>query len=197
MSDLDFPYVVYRLWGVQFLGTVYICNQGSLSSFWAHYISCARSACSRCRRYYCCLLHSTDGAWKLAWNLQAVQARITDHNLCLSSIYSQFFLLHCFFPSQEPPDTFLEQFSDDNKAIGIMVLPGDPRAELAWQGFMHNDEHQNTKPWWTPTFTPNCTPHQHGHGSAHSYTSPAPFIQSTPPHQVFSAPIRWPSEALG
>ena len=33
-------------------------------------------------------------------------------------------------------------FSDDNKVIGIKILPGDPRAELAWQGFKHSDEEQ-------------------------------------------------------
>ena len=38
------------------------------------------------------------------------------------SWFSQSFLLHCFFPSQEPPDTFLERFSDDNKVIGIEAL---------------------------------------------------------------------------
>ena len=58
--------------------------------------------------------------------------RTADHDLCLSCIYSQSFLLHCFFPSQEPPDTFLKRFSDDNKVIGIEVLPGDPRGELSW-----------------------------------------------------------------
>ena len=31
------------------------------------------------------------------WN-SAVKARTTDHDLCLSCIYSQAFLLHCFFP---------------------------------------------------------------------------------------------------
>ena len=44
--------------------------------------------------------------------------------------------------------------------------------------------------------TLHCTPYQHGHGSAHLHTSPAPVAQSTPPHQVFSAPTRWPSEVL-
>ena len=27
------------------------------------------------------------------------------------------------FPSQEPPNTFFERFSNDNKVIGIEVLP--------------------------------------------------------------------------
>ena len=44
--------------------------------------------------------------------------------------------------------------------------------------------------------TLHCTPHQHGHGSAHLYTSPAPVAQSTPPQIVFSAPSRRPSEVL-
>ena len=75
---------------------------------------------------------ATDSAWELAWTLQEVQSCTADHDLCLSCIYSQSFLLYCFFPSQEPPDTFLKWFSDDNKVIGIEVLPGDPRAELSW-----------------------------------------------------------------
>ena len=60
---------------------------------------------------------ATDGAWKLAWTLQEVQSRTADHDLCLSCIYSQSFLLHCIFPCQEPPGTFLKRFSDDNKVI--------------------------------------------------------------------------------
>ena len=54
--------------------------------------------------------------------------------------FTLFFLFCCFLPIQEPPDTFLQRFSDDNKIIGIEVLPGDPRAELARQGLKHNDE---------------------------------------------------------
>ena len=73
---------------------------------------------------------ATDGAWKLAWTLQEVQFHTTDHDLCLSFIYSQSFLLHCFFLCQEPPDTFLKWFNDDNKVISIEVFPRDSRAEL-------------------------------------------------------------------
>ena len=51
-----------------------------------------------------------DSAWKLSWTLQEVKACTADHDLCLSCIYSQSFLLHFFFPSQEPPDTSLERF---------------------------------------------------------------------------------------
>ena len=88
---------------------------------------------------------ATNGTWKLASTLQEVQACTTDHDLCLSCIYSLSFLLHCFFPSQEPPDTLLKRFSDNNKVIGIEVLLGDPRAELMWQGFKHNDEEQGAE----------------------------------------------------
>ena len=34
---------------------------------------------------------------------------------------------------------------NDNKVIGIEVLPGHPRAELAWQGVKHNDEEQQAE----------------------------------------------------
>ena len=63
---------------------------------------------------------------------------------------------------------------------------------------MMNSSGLSTDPWWTPTSlqTLHCTPHQHRHGSVHLHTSPAPVAQSTPPHQVFSAPTRWPSELL-
>ena len=84
------------------------------------------------------LSNATDDMLKLAWTLQEVQTRTTNHDLCLSCIYSQSFLLQCFFPSQEAPDTFFESLSamitslshvsNDNKVIGIEVLPGDPRA---------------------------------------------------------------------
>ena len=40
-----------------------------------------------------------------------VYSSCVQRNLCLSCIYSQSFHLHCFFPSQEPPDTFLKQCS--------------------------------------------------------------------------------------
>ena len=145
--------------------------------------------------------NATDGTWQLAWTLQEIQARTTDHDLRLSSIYSQSFLLNCFFPSQEPPYRFLKRFSDDNNVIGLAFLPRDPRAELAWQVFKHNDEEQwaeyralvNTDLYLTLL---HCIPHQHGHGSVHRHTSPASVAQSTPPHSVFSAPSRWPSVTL-
>ena len=115
-------------------------------------------------------------------NSAGVQAYTTDHDLCLSCIYSQPFLLHYFLPSQEPPDTFLERVSD-NKVIGMEVLQGDLRAELACQGFKHNDEEQ----WAEYRALVNidlhfklfyCTPHQYGHRSTHW---PSRTIHSTTP----------------
>ena len=71
------------------------------------------------------------------------------------------------------------------------------------------ETHLNSAQWWRavgwvlilgehqPSLqTLHYTPHQHGHSSVHLHTSPAPVAQSTPPHQVFSAPTRWPSEVL-
>ena len=132
--------VVCRLRGVLFPGTVYTCNQGPLSSAWAHCTSYAPSA-------YSLTAHSsaTNSTWELAWTLQEIQPCTTDHDLCLSCIYSQPFLLHCFFPCQEPSDTFLQWFSCDNKVVSIEVLPWDPTAELTWQGFQHNDEKQQAE----------------------------------------------------
>ena len=119
---------------------MYICNQGPLSSSWAHCISCALSICSHCRTCCCCPLQCDRRHMETHQTLQEVQAQTTDHDLCLSCIYSQSFLLHCIFP-----DIFLEWFSDDNKVICLEVLPEDPRAELAWQGFKHNDEEQGAE----------------------------------------------------
>ena len=107
---LGLPSVVCRPRDVQFPGTLYICNQGPLSSAWAHCILVHPMLAAIAKD----TSHSnmTTPARKLTWTLQEVQARTTDHDLCLSCIYSQPFLLHCFFPSQEPPD-ISQQFSDD------------------------------------------------------------------------------------
>ena len=130
--------------GVQFSGTVYICSQGPFFKR----ISPLHFLCTQyiqpLQKMLLLPTRATDTTWKLAWTLQEVQAHSTDHDLCLSYIYSQSFLLHCFFPSQEPPDTFLEWFSD-NKVIGLEVLPEDPRMELVRQGFKHNDEEQRAE----------------------------------------------------
>ena len=104
---------------------------------------------------------------------------------------TQSFLLHCFFPNQETPDTFLEWFNDDNKVIGI-------RAELVWQGFKHNDEEQqaeyrvflNTnlhfKLFTVPLINMDMAP----------LISIHPLHQSHNPNQVFSVPTWWPFKAL-
>ena len=53
---LRLPSMVHRPRSVKFPGTVYISNQGPLSSAWAHCIFCTSSACSHCRRCCCCPL---------------------------------------------------------------------------------------------------------------------------------------------
>ena len=55
-AGLELPSVVCRLTGMQFPGTMYTFNQGSLSSAWAHCISYAPSAYSLCRKCCCCPL---------------------------------------------------------------------------------------------------------------------------------------------
>ena len=50
--QLGLPSVVCCPRGMQFPGTVCICNQGPLSRAWVHCISYAPRACSHCRR--CC-----------------------------------------------------------------------------------------------------------------------------------------------
>ena len=109
-----------------------------------------------------------------------------------SFLYLLSFLLHCFFPSQESSKTFLERFGHDNKVIRKEVLPGDPRAELAWQGFKHNDEEQPAEyralvitDLHFKLFTVPLT----NMDTAHWHTSPGPIAQSTPPHQVFSVAL--------
>ena len=113
----------------------YICNQGPLSSALAHCISCTPSAYCHCRRGCCCPLQCCmetrlnsaggPGLYHISWSFL--------HLLYPFSSIASF---------QEPPDTFLEQFSNDNKVICIEVLTDDPRAELVWQGFKHSDEVQ-------------------------------------------------------
>ena len=71
-TQLELPSVVCRVRGVQFPGTVYICNQGPLSSAWVRCISYSPSAYSLC----------TNSAWELAWTLQEIQSLTTDH-LCM------------------------------------------------------------------------------------------------------------------
>ena len=74
-----------------FPSTVYTCNQGPLSSTWAHCLSCAPSAYSLCRRSAVAARPSViDSTWESARTLQEVQARTTDHDLYLSCIWWTF-----------------------------------------------------------------------------------------------------------
>ena len=125
------PAVVCRLW---LPGTVYTCNQGPLSSGWAHCISCALSAYSLCRRCCCCPLQCD--RQHMGTSLNSAGGRGSYHRSWSLSLLHLLLALsvHCFFPGQEPSDTFLQRFSYYNKVISIEVLPGDPRAELMWQG---------------------------------------------------------------
>ena len=145
---------------------------------------------------------ATNSAWELAWTLQEIQSRTTDHDLCLSCIYSQSFLLHCPFPGQEPSDTFIHRFSYDNKVISIGVLPWDSTAELTWQGFKHNDEKQRAE----YRALVNTNLHFNLFTIPLTSTDTAPGIGihpldtvalSTHPHQASSVPTKWPSGALG
>ena len=161
---------------MQFPGTVYIWNQGPLSSAWAHCISCAPSACSRCRRCCWCPLQCDRQCMEI--HLNSAGGLGPYHKSWSSSFLHLLYVLSSplLLSIQEPPDTFIEWFSNDNKVIGIEVFLGDPRAELAWQGFKHNDEEQwaeyqalvNKRP---PLQTLFCTPHHTGLGGAVGCTS--------------------------
>ena len=124
------PSVVCYPRGVQLPGTVYICSQGPFSSTWAHCISCAPSACSHCRRCCCCPLQCDRQRMEKTRLNSAGDPVPYCRSWSLSFLHLLSVLSSPLFPSQEPPDTFLKRFSDDNKVIGIEVLPGDPRVEL-------------------------------------------------------------------
>ena len=128
------PSVVCHPRGVQFADTVYVYSQGPFSSASAHCISCAPSARSHCRRCCCCPLqcdrqrmethlNSAGGPvrYRRSWSLSFLH---------LLSVLSSPLLLSKSRASWHM--SFLKRFSDDNKVIGIEVLPGDPRAELSW-----------------------------------------------------------------
>ena len=120
---LGLPSVVCHPRGVQFPGILYICSQGPLSSAWAHCISCAPSACSRCRRCCCCPLQCD------RWRMKTCQ-RAEYWALVNTDLHFKLFTV---------------PFTNMDMALRICIHP------------LH---------------------------------------QSTPLHQVFSAPTRWPSEVL-
>ena len=125
------PSVVCHPRDVQFPGTVSIWSQGPLSSAWAHCISCAASACSRCRRCCCCPLQCDGRRMETHRNSARGPGQYlrswSSSFLHLLSVLSSPLLL-----SRSRTSWFLKRFSDDNKVIGIEVLPGDPRAEFSW-----------------------------------------------------------------
>ena len=195
------PSVACHPRGVQFPCTVYIHSQGPFSSALAHCISCAPSACSHCRRCCCC---------PLQWDRQRMETRLNSAGGPVP--YSRSWSL-----------SFLHLLSVLSSPLLLSKSRASwhiPQAIQRWlQGHRHRDPPRGPQSgtlllrlqaqWWRavgwvlilgehqPSLqTLHCTPHQHGHGSVHLHTSPAPVAQSTPPHKVFSAPTRWPSEAL-
>ena len=81
------PSVVCHPRGMQFLGTMYICNHGPLSSTWAHCISCAFSASSHSRRCCCCPFQCGRRCMETHLNSAWGPGQYTaDHDLHLSCI---------------------------------------------------------------------------------------------------------------
>ena len=97
---------------------------------------------------------ATDGAWKLGWTLQEVQSCTVDHDLCLSCIYSQSFLLHRGLPRGLQSGTLVMRLQAQWwRAAGWVLILGEHQPSLQ---------------------TLHCTPHLNEHGSGHLHTSPAP-----------------------
>ena len=71
---------------------------------------------------------ATDSTWNLSEHCRRPRL-VPQIMIFVFLAFTLSFLVHCFFQSQEPPDTFLKGFSNDYKVNGIKVLPGDPRAE--------------------------------------------------------------------
>ena len=106
-TRLELSSVVCHLRDMQFPGSKYICIIRVLcqalepTAFLMHPVLTAFAEDA-------VAAHSsvTNSAWELACTLQEIQSRTTDHDLCLSCIYSQPFLFYCSFPGQEPSDTY-------------------------------------------------------------------------------------------
>ena len=98
---------------------------------------------------------ATDGAWKLTWTLQEVQACTTDHDLHLSCIYSSPFSFIAFFKVKS-----LLTYSSSNSAMITRSLakrssqgtPEQSSLDKASSTMMKSSG-LSTKPWWTPTFS--------------------------------------------
>ena len=142
---LRLPSVVCHPSGMQFPGTVYPCNQGPLSSTWAHRISCASSTCSRCRR--CCCYPLQCDRRHMETRLNSARGPGPYHRSWSSSFLHLLSVLSppLLFSKSRASWHIPRAIQQDNKVIGIEVLPRDPRVELSWQGFKHNDKEQRAE----------------------------------------------------
>ena len=195
-SDLDFPMWSAVQEGMQFPGTVYICNQGPIPSTWSHCISCAPSACSHCRKFCSCPLQCDRQHMKLIWTLQEVQARTTDHDLRISCIYSVLsppLLLSKSRASWHLPPA-IQRWLQGHWYKGPPRGPqsGTRVARLHAQWWRASGWVQSS---WTPTFTSNFTVPLTNMDMA-PLIGIHPLHQSHNPHQVFSAPTWQLSEVL-
>ena len=93
---------------------------------------CTQVLCTQCLQTMEKILFLPTPVGQTAQNLSELCRRsrpVPQIMIFVFHAFTQSFLLHCFLPSQDLPDTFLERFSDDNKVIGIKVLPGDPEQD--------------------------------------------------------------------
>ena len=147
---LGLPSVVCRPGGVQFPVTAYICSHGPLSSAWVHCISCAPSAWSHCRRCCCCPLQCDRRRMETCLNsAEGPDPCRRSWSSSFLHLLSVLFFFHCFFPSQEPSDTFLRHRGPpkgpQSKTLVIASSTMMKRSRLI------------TEAWWTPTFTSNSS----------------------------------------
>ena len=105
------------------------------------------------------------------------------------------FTLSSFSSSQEPPDIFLKLFSMITRSSArsqsgthLTSLQTQRWRAAGWVPSL--DEHNNLKLFTVPLTNIDMVLHIGIH------PLPGPVAQSTSPHQVFSAPTRWPSKAL-
>ena len=194
---LGLPSVVCPPRGVQFPGTVCICNQGPWSrSAWAHCISCAPSACSHCRR--CCCFPLQCDRWHMETRLNSAGDPGLYHRswplsfLHLLSVLSPPLLLSKSRASWHIPRA-IQRWQQGHQQRGPPRGPQSrtrvTRLQAQWWRTVG----------WVPSLgehrplpqTLHCTSHQRGLSSVLRHTPPAPVAQSTTPHWVFSAPTRY------